>query len=620
MFGRRRDNCVSVGARNSRRLLLRSEAAILCTVATVACGLPISPTTLAATFDVIAATGDASPDGNGNLFTFTAPALNNAGQVAFLSFMDPTNEPFVDDTALFRGSTSGLSLVARKGITLLDGSPVSEFVNTSPAINAAGTVSHSADRDAASGQHVAFLGNGGPLTSYLHVGSSSPSGMNSLSTHTIPVVNSSGVAAYRASYFGANSELGIYSRAANGTTTLRAKEGLYGLMEFLTLSFSLPTINDAAQIGIAASIDDGFFTRKAVLRLDGDSLVELARDGNTTTNGVTTIGNILSTAVPINASGQIAFEATYTQSGVSSRQGVFLTSDGSRTLLTPNLLPGSATTATNVRVTAVNDAGKVSFTSEFTGGGVDPNSGLYVADSSATTLVAFEDTPTPEGNKYFRRFFTESVALNQAGQLAFVAELSDTANGAAAGRGLYRYDPTTGLEQILRSGQDFLGSTIAGLNLAGDFYTAALSASSRQAPDADFSGLNNLGQVAFVFSLANGNSGIALWSPEFVGLPGDYNSDGVVDAADYTVWRNHLNQSFTLDNENPDAATPGLVDQEDYLFWKSNYGNSSGGGSISTITSGSGGLVVPEPTTPLLACFASLVLAFIRNGRRLRSS
>src|SRR4029077_666443 len=28
------------------------------------------------------------------------------------------------------------------------------------------------------------------------------------------------------------------------------------------------------------------------------------------------------------------------------------------------------------------------------------------------------------------------------------------------------------------------------------------------------------------------------------GLPGDFNNDGIVDAADYTVWRDHLGSSF----------------------------------------------------------------------------
>ena len=60
---------------------------------------------------------------------------------------------------------------------------------------------------------------------------------------------------------------------------------------------------------------------------------------------------------------------------------------------------------------------------------------------------------------------------------------------------------------------------------------------------------------------------------------GDYNDNGIVDAADYTLWRDHLGQTFTLMNENPAAATPGVVDAEDYAFWKSHFGQSLGSGS-----------------------------------------
>ena len=39
-------------------------------------------------------------------------------------------------------------------------------------------------------------------------------------------------------------------------------------------------------------------------------------------------------------------------------------------------------------------------------------------------------------------------------------------------------------------------------------------------------------------------------------LPGDYNGNGIVDAADYTVWRDHLGQNFTLLNRDPSASGP----------------------------------------------------------------
>jgi hypothetical protein len=91
------------------------------------------------------------------------------------------------------------------------------------------------------------------------------------------------------------------------------------------------------------------------------------------------------------------------------------------------------------------------------------------------------------------------------------------------------------------------------------------------------------------------------------GTPGDYNSDGFVDAADYTVFRDHLGSSLTLPNENPAAVTPGLVDDEDFAFWKTNFGN--GGGAI-----GATG-VVPEPTSLTLVGMGMLI-GFASRRRR----
>ena len=92
-------------------------------------------------------------------------------------------------------------------------------------------------------------------------------------------------------------------------------------------------------------------------------------------------------------------------------------------------------------------------------------------------------------------------------------------------------------------------------------------------------------------------------------VQGDYNSNGVVDAADYTVWRNHLGQSFALMNEV--AAPLGQVTSADYDAWKSRFGNTSGSGAGSGSVAGS---AVPEPTTWLMAMLAGIALAPM--GRR----
>ena len=97
-------------------------------------------------------------------------------------------------------------------------------------------------------------------------------------------------------------------------------------------------------------------------------------------------------------------------------------------------------------------------------------------------------------------------------------------------------------------------------------------------------------------------------------IPGDYNENGVVDAADYVVWRNNLNQSVTIPND----TTPGTVSPEDYNIWRANFGLSGGGAAgPSTLMQGfvryigPAASAVPEPSSILLAGLgiASLVVA-----------
>ncbi len=53
--------------------------------------------------------------------------------------------------------------------------------------------------------------------------------------------------------------------------------------------------------------------------------------------------------------------------------------------------------------------------------------------------------------------------------------------------------------------------------------------------------------------------------------PGDFNGDGVVDAADYTVWRDRLGSPATPFSA-ADPSGDGLVGATEYALWKSSYG------------------------------------------------
>jgi hypothetical protein len=558
--------------------------------------------------EIVASSGDASPDGNGQLSNLIAPSINEAGQLAFVAELAGTAGGTADNLAMFRRDSNGLTLIARRGGTF-SGQPINTFFPTSTAIDADGTVSGTVVLGPPN-SFLSFFGDGGSMTPMVVPGSSSPSGNNMLLGVNHAAVNDTGFAVYQAAYFGDNPEVGLYERAPNGAVTTRVLRNIAAPRGGTINGFGPRfVINESNQIGAVLGIDTGSGIIQSASRIDGTTIHELARDGDLALDGITTITKITSsrsssnlTPIPmINDSGQVAFPAQYVQP--ASRLGVFIADDAGASLVAPgNSLPGGSTLE-DVTLLGLSNSGQVGFWAEFFGG-TDRVSGLYVADSSGPQLVALEDTPTPTPGKFFRSFFTGSSTQNANGQIAFLAELSDTANGAAAGRGLYFYDPEDGLQQIIRSGDALNGGTVVSL-----FFWGTVHNQTFQCPDTSLTGLNSVGQVAFAYQLDNGENGIAIWTD--AGLPGDYNNDGTVDAADYTVWRNNLGSPIALPNDDTAGVGP-----DDYDRWKQHYGSTLGAAGIAT------GLPsqVPEPSGLLLVMLAlPVAILFWRRGDALKT-
>ncbi|MCO6045574.1 hypothetical protein NG895_16805 [Aeoliella sp. ICT_H6.2] len=91
---------------------------------------------------------------------------------------------------------------------------------------------------------------------------------------------------------------------------------------------------------------------------------------------------------------------------------------------------------------------------------------------------------------------------------------------------------------------------------------------------------------------------VTLVEPETI--PGDYNSDGIVNLADYTVWRNNL--GATGASLAADGNGDSVVDAADYGVWKEHFGQSASG-SAGAITT------VPEPGAEGLLLLALAMLA-----------
>jgi hypothetical protein len=94
-----------------------------------------------------------------------------------------------------------------------------------------------------------------------------------------------------------------------------------------------------------------------------------------------------------------------------------------------------------------------------------------------------------------------------------------------------------------------------------------------------------------------------------LGLAGDYNADGAVDASDYIVWRNSMG---AMGSSLPaDGNGDQVVNLDDYTVWRSNFGQSLSSAEAASAAPAA----VPEPVAQFLATLAACGLALTRRRR-----
>jgi hypothetical protein len=104
------------------------------------------------------------------------------------------------------------------------------------------------------------------------------------------------------------------------------------------------------------------------------------------------------------------------------------------------------------------------------------------------------------------------------------------------------------------------------------------------------------------------------FSLTYIPIPGDYNHNGAVDAADYVVWRDSQLGSLVDANSGADGNGNGVIDLDDYNVWRAHFGQTSASGS--SLVTNSGLATIPEPAGFVLLSLA--VVSFL-NLRRWRS-
>jgi hypothetical protein len=324
------------------------------------------------------------------------------------------------------------------------------IIDSRISLNSGGSVAFFATLD--SGISGVFAGSGGPITTFADSTGEFDSFADDFSV-TGPAINDSGIVAFHAALDAGGH--GIYTRSGGigPITTVADTAGPFS-------AFSAPSINASGTVVFGAGLDAGGYR---IMANTAGSAVTVADRPSQFTN--------LSGSTPsINTSGVIAFVA-YPDGG---GDGVF-TGDSSGTSPVPfELSNGPLNTFSPP---TLNSAGTVAFFATIDAGG-NANGGVFTRNTSGGALLTVADTSGPYG------FFFGQPSISLAG-IAFYA-----GNFAASPItfGIYTGDdPTT--DKVIAGGDALFGSTVVGLGQPI---------------------LNDFGQVAFNYHLADGRQGIAV--------------------------------------------------------------------------------------------------------------
>jgi hypothetical protein len=238
------------------------------------------------------------------------------------------------------------------------------------------------------------------------------------------------------------------------------------------------------------------------------------------------------------------------------------------------------------------------------------NQGSVAASTDAGKAIAFEGAVNGAGS------FSGNVKFNGSyspgNSPAAVSLAGDTTFGPSSRLDLELGGTTegSGYDHLDVDGQLTLSGTL-NLSLINGFQPAA--GQSFDLLDFDAASLSGAFSAISLPTLASG----LMWNASqlttsglvSVALAGDYNNDGLVNAADYTVYRDTLNTSGVA--LAADGSGNGVIDATDYDVWRNHYGSTANQAEIAP---------VPEPTTGVAAIAVWLFGTLVRrrNSREWR--
>jgi len=223
--------------------------------------------------------------------------------------------------------------------------------------------------------------------------------------------------------------------------------------------FIAPSINDSGTVAYFGLLTDGSgFGYSAVNGGTGTVIARIPSD-------ISSVFGLPTSS--INSSNQVAFQAVSPTVGpaVFVGNGSALTTIADMTGPIATILPFTI---------SINDSGTVSFAASLDAGGI----GVFKGNGGGLTAIV--DTSGPYSN-------IASSTMNNAGGIAFYASIDTGGSGIFTGA-----NPAS--DAVIKLGNSLFGSSVININ-----------------PGVDY--LNDNGQIAFGYTLANGLSGIAVATP-----------------------------------------------------------------------------------------------------------
>ena len=365
-----------------------------------------------------------------------------------------------------------------------------------------------------------------------------------------------------------NNNSPFFATTADGVDTFGA---------FSATEFTFTPV-DAPRAGEVTSL-----TTRGVFSINGSSTSAGGwTDGNGIPQGITLTFNADIT-LSVGAGSPAGSFLTLSQNGANRGDGLGITPtlNGVSTLETANFNGGVGNDVLAVSAVTVSD----------------------VAFAGTLSEVGFTFTPGAVEN--FGPYVLRSPGFIEAGETAALVSTNNAVDPGGLGRPTIGFGVPSSDPSEVGRGQGFVASNVS---IENGFANTLVNGNGTYFP-----------RQPGGFTLAPQNATLALKGIGYqydvtfditaapVGVPGDYNANGTVDAADYVLWR----------QGDPAADGDGstVVDAADYDFWSARFGNPAAPGAGSGL--GQGG-AVPEPTSLVLIGLGVVAFAS-RRGLGARS-